>query len=60
MCGQGGETRAERHNSKPVVFKDAELKGQFSHVQPLVDRYVVSGHVAHRSLGHGHLCAWVQ
>lgn len=43
MCGQGGETRAERHNSKPVVSKDAELKGQFSHVQPLVDRYVVQG-----------------
>lgn len=60
MFGQDGETRAERHNSKPVVFKDTELKGQFSHVQPLVDQYMVPGHMAHRSLGHGHLCTCVQ
>ena len=55
-CGQGGGTRAERHSSKPVVFKDPELKGQFSHVQRLVDWYVVPGHMARRGLNHGHLC----
>lgn len=53
MCGQGGETRAERHSSKPVVFKDPEPKGPFSHVQPLVGRYVVPGHMACRGLDHG-------